>query len=241
MKTANFISMALGVIVILSSIVSCQEKKNVVIPCLLNESGGKYGYIDRDGNKVIEPRYDFADVFSEGFARVQLNEKWNYFTRKNKFYYEVYSKCLDAVNLKGEWGFIDETGNVVILFMFYSEVSNFSEGLAAIKSTKWGYVNKNWEEVIPRQYDECADFSEGLAAVRVNGKWGYINKEGEEIIPFIYDKIIHSFSNGIANVARNNELKWIDRFGNEYLSELEVRKENRQSLASYGIASLCSQ
>jgi len=36
---------------------------------------GKFGYIDRNGNFVIEPQFDAADSFSEGLALVLIDKK----------------------------------------------------------------------------------------------------------------------------------------------------------------------
>lgn len=45
----------------------------------------KYGYIDYDGNWVIEPIYDHAGPFSEGWAPVELNGKWGFINKENKW------------------------------------------------------------------------------------------------------------------------------------------------------------
>ena len=37
---------------------------------------GKYGYIDNQGMVVIDPQFDYASKFSEGFAYVEINRKW---------------------------------------------------------------------------------------------------------------------------------------------------------------------
>lgn len=42
------------------------------------KANGKYGYIDRKGTIAIKPKYDMADDFSEGLARVKLGSKWGY-------------------------------------------------------------------------------------------------------------------------------------------------------------------
>ena len=43
-----------------------------------NEINNKWGFIDRDGNIVIKPKYDNAFSFSCGFAPVLIEEKWGY-------------------------------------------------------------------------------------------------------------------------------------------------------------------
>jgi len=65
----------------------------------------KYGFIDKSGKVVIEPQFDGASNFSEGFARVKKDDKW---------------------------GFIDKSGKMVIEPQF-DDAEPFSEGLAKVK------------------------------------------------------------------------------------------------------------
>ena len=53
--------------------------------------GEKWGYIDTDGNQVIEPQFQEARSFSNGLA---------------------------AVKKSGYWGYIDSEGNMVIENIF---------------------------------------------------------------------------------------------------------------------------
>lgn len=57
----------------------------------------KYGFIDKKGNIVIAPIYNFASSFSEGLAEVRINYKY---------------------------GFIDTKGNIVISPV-YDSTSSF--------------------------------------------------------------------------------------------------------------------
>lgn len=81
---------------------------------------------------------------------------------------------------------------------------SFSEGLCSIcdeQYKKFGFIDKNFNLVIPMEYDEVKEFSCGLCAVRKDDKWGYIDKEGNVKIPFIFDEA-SSFKNGVAVVNR---------------------------------------
>ena len=73
----------------------------------------------------------------------------------------------------------------------------FSDELACVeKNGKFGYIDKNGQEVIPFIYDIGGDFNDGLACVEKDGKYGYIDKTGDEVIPIIYDLGDH-FSEGL--------------------------------------------
>ncbi|EAI4827076.1 WG repeat-containing protein [Campylobacter lari] len=94
----------------------------------------KYGFIDKQGNLVIEAKYDDIDNFNEGLARVKLNEKY---------------------------GFIDKQGNLVIEAK-YNYVDDFSEGLAMVElNEKYGFIDKQGNLVIETEYDVVLDLVEG--------------------------------------------------------------------------------
>ena len=115
---------------------------------------GYYGYKDTDGKIRILPKYDYADSFSNGLARVGF---W------------------------GKYGFINKRGKEVIP-LDYDWVWNFEEGLAVVTlNGKWGFINKTGEEVIPLDYDNADSFRfNGLARVELNLKRGFIDKTGKE-------------------------------------------------------------
>jgi len=149
---------------------------------------GKYGFIDKSGCIQIEPKYDWAQEFSEGLA---------------------------AVKIAGKWGFINQKGQVVIPPKFEDWPISFSEGFAVIEAGgKAGYIDKTGTIVIPAQYENAYSFSEGLAAVQLQGKWGYINKSGELIIEARFDSWHGYFSEGLAFVSIEEKWQVIDKQGN---------------------------
>ena len=114
----------------------------------------KFGFVDKDGNVIIECKYDAVQPFVDGKAKVLLN---------------------------GKWGFIDKSGNVVVPFK-YDFAWNFSEGLAVVElDGKWGFIDKSGNVVVPCKYDGAGSFSEGLASVELDGREFYIDKNGNEI------------------------------------------------------------
>ena len=114
------------------------------------EENGLYGF-KKDGAVVIPAKYNFADSFSEGLARVELYGKWSY---------------------------IDKSGKEVIQLK-YDDAFNFSEGLAAVElNGKYGYIDKSGKVIIHLKYDFADFFSNGQASAILNGEWGYIDKQG---------------------------------------------------------------
>ncbi|RYM32900.1 WG repeat-containing protein [Brumimicrobium glaciale] len=124
----------------------------------VENSEWKHGYMDRQGNLIIEYKYDMAYDFSEGLASVYLIGK------KTDYY-----------------GFVDEKGNEIIPLK-YEFAESFSEGLCLARlNRKFGFLNKIGETIIGFKFDEAASFEFGKARVKINGRKFYIDKKGNEI------------------------------------------------------------
>lgn len=73
--------------------------------------------------------------------------------------------ALFRVQQNGKWGYMDQTGKIVVAPKF-AGAGEFSEGLGAVLvDKKWGYVDGTGSMVLKPRFDECGNFSEGLAAV----------------------------------------------------------------------------
>ena len=183
------------------------------------EENGLYGF-KLFGTIVIPAKYDFADSFSEGLARVEFYGKYGFVDNRGKEviplqynYAYSFSYGLAVVKLGYKWGYIEKSGKEVIPLKYDSALS-FREGLAMVKlNNKWGFVDKTGKEVISLMYENVGSFSEGLAMVKLVGKWGYIDKSGKEVIPLKYDSA-DSFCNGFAKVKLKGKKGHIDKLGN---------------------------
>jgi hypothetical protein len=149
----------------------------------------KWGFINKDGECVIKPRFADANNFSEGLAAVKVG-------------------C--------SWGFINTKGELVIPAKFTS-AWKFSDGLAPVSisndpspgmwlttikgrvpicdfgfgpSGNFGYINKSGTLVIPAKFGRGFLFSDGIAEVSFGeppdvigyiGKRGYIDRTGKYI------------------------------------------------------------
>jgi hypothetical protein len=123
----------------------------------------KLGYMDLDGNIVIEPRYDLGGEFAEGQAAVQL---------------------------EGRWMFIDKSGATVAQFppeIVFAEP--LSDGLSLVTANvdppnrKFGYVGKNGQWAVKPTWDDANPFHDGLAYVGLwrNEMVAYIDQRGRRI------------------------------------------------------------
>lgn len=82
-----------------------------------------------------------------------------------------------------------------------------SEGLAGVsKNGKWGFINKDYQEVIALKYDEVRNFNDDLVRVKVGSKFGFVDTTGKVVIPIQYEDATEYADNGIIGVKQNG--KW---------------------------------
>jgi len=138
-------------------------------------SGGKYGYINEQGEEVIPIQFEGARDFSEGYAAVNLGDN---------------SWCFIGKTGKRISGFYEDAGKDSYL------QDGFKDGLALVfNRRKWGCVDYNMREIIDLVYDDIeflsnCEFNSFLKA-RIGEKWGIITRNGYEITDFIYDQIYY--------------------------------------------------
>lgn len=135
-----------------------------------NSDNWYYIYIDKQGNDVLQKKFDNAGNFSEGLAVVRIGEKT---------------------------GCIDHTGNFVFYHDGIDNCYEYSEGyLPFCKNEngiyKFGFLDKNGKETIPAEYYNYngVGFCNGLALVAENKestKWSYINGDNVRVFTFFVD------------------------------------------------------
>ena len=182
-------------------------------------AGGKAGYVDLNGNVVIDLVYDKAFSFSEeGIAQVQINDKVGYIDTKGDvvipFVYEEFGSFRDGkVRAKkdGKWGFIDLNNSVLIPFE-YDGLSDFNEGIAvAKKGEKFGYIDEAGSAITEYKWDTAGTFSEGLAYVTDESGQYCVNPNGEIVFAVPIAGIQYSaFRNGVAIICQVSEEKDAD-------------------------------
>jgi len=196
--------------------------------------GESYGFKDKNGIIVIQPKFSDSRSFSEGLAAVAMGEKehkkWGYINKTGKWvvlpsfymagdFSEGLANVAVVENGNARFGFIDNSGKWV-LAPDYEYADSFSEGLAkVIIKQKAGYINKAGQFVINPSFAWALDFAEGFAPVKTDkkGKVGYIDKTGTMVIPPQFD-FAGPFSEGMAVVEIDHKHGYIDKTGSIIIS-----------------------
>jgi hypothetical protein len=179
----------------------------------------KWGYVDRTGKLVIEPKYDNEAFFSDGVAVVMsgLNVEAAMRT-KPRGNTVVVPPGPEGVR----WEIIDTSGKTLAELPPRRGYigSYFSDGLARIdgweegRGSVYGYMDKAGRVVIKPQFSEAGLFREGLAAACAeSGRCGFIDRAGKFVVPPTY-KEVRPFSDGLAAVVTGGErLGFVNRSG----------------------------
>ncbi len=185
------------------------------------EKNGKFGYINKNNRLVIPYKFNYAEDFKNGRAKVKIRQnsksKYAYINRKGEFITDLFDDITDFKNnlaiasKNGLFALVDTSGKIIS--DWYEKIYPFKEGYARVeKNGKFAFINTKGK-LISNWYEDAYDYSDARAKVKLGGKWGYLDKKGELIIPTIYDNA-WNFENNIAKVEKNGKFAFIDIQGN---------------------------
>ena len=186
---------------------------------------GRYGYINKTGETVVEPQYDEAGTFRDGLALAVV-------------FGDYY----------GAWGFIiDTTGkasDTIIIDTYYGTYEFdelFNEGFClCFAPVKYGLSTSSGNRITEPMYDDMYELMNGMFVYELKGKYGLIDERGRVVASPLYDDV-YTFSNDLMMVAIqgkwglvNKEGKMVvepqfDEIGNydEDLDIAKVKKDNK--------------
>ncbi len=177
-----------------------------------NPIGGKWGVIDKKGNEIVPPIYDYVDLCSDGVVAVN-------------------NGCVvddNGIIRGGLWGYVDLSTSEYLIEPSYQQVAPFINGVAWVQKGgnlerkirtfmnekdnsrlfyptqsfsisdlfttyssegEWYLINKSGEIISSQYYLKVGDFDEGLCWVSKNELYGFINTAGVEIVQPIYSAV----------------------------------------------------
>lgn len=173
---------------------------------------GKWGYVDRTGKIVIEPKYETEAYFNDGVAIVLYrpdteaeiphrpgDSKWEIIDTSGRTLAELpqrkyslsgaFTEGLSGISGRdnGEWydthGYMDKTGRVVIKPQFYS-AGPFREGLAdaCVYIDRCGLIDRTGRFVVPPVYKRVRSFSESLVLITTRGERARFVNKSGEVV-----------------------------------------------------------
>ena len=169
-------------------------------------------------------RYDYVDTFFNGYAKIKLNNKWNYIDTQGKLvspnqcfdYVSGFCSGYAKVKLNSKWNFIDTQGKLLFPNQWFDDASIFFNGYAKVRlANKSNFIDTQGNLVSPNQWFDGVDsFYSGYAEIKLNNKSNFIDTQGKLVSPNQWFDFVGDFSNGYAEVELNGKQYLIDTKGN---------------------------
>jgi hypothetical protein len=205
---------------------------------LIENLGVHHGFININGEIVVEPKYYSVKGFHENLIVVSKRNGFLNLLNQDgvEIIDEIYSsditigfyEKLAKVKRKAKYGFIDTNGTEVIKCKF-SGVENFHCGISVFKEKKiFGGINILGEILISPKYDNlgwfvnCSDLDNPSIVARsvasIGSSFGLIDANGNEVVPLIYDDIYNYPKEGLYKVKKRNDYGFVDVQGKELVT-----------------------
>ena len=172
-----------------------------------------------DCGKKPEEIFDSVVNFSNGFARVFLNDKYNFINDNrqliSKTWFDYCSNFYNGVarvELNDKYNLINTNGQI-ISDTWFDRCSDFRDGFSRVElNNKYNLINTNGQLISKTWFDCCGNFSNGFACVELNDNYNLINTNGQLISKTWFDYCVN-FSNGFAWVKLNGKEHYINTNG----------------------------
>lgn len=158
----------------------------------------KCGYVDKNGNVVIDPKYNMVSAFSEGLAMVLTekndetvvlvidNKGQEVFRMKKDLHPEtnMFSDgLLVARNSDDQWGFVNKKGEFTKVKGSVKRIGDYNSSLFAFMNDEynWGVMDMNGETLIRPKYGYINLLPDGNFFVKDDDKYYLMDKKGDKI------------------------------------------------------------
>lgn len=161
---------------------------------------GKFGYISRQGEVVVPPRFVFAYPFSDGVGVVATEDRYVILDADGRTIFSVQAEWCDSFHEGlaafsrdplgfGKQGYLDLSGSEVIASV-YDDASAFSDGLASvIIGGATTVIGKSGACIIEAdRFEKIGAFKNGVAPARCYGQWGYVNRNGDVVVESRFER-----------------------------------------------------
>ena len=143
-----------------------------------------------DSGKKPEEIFEEVGGFQNGYAKVELNDKWNFISGEGRLVSPIWFDMIypfkngyAMVLLNDKWNLINREVKL-LSDTWFDKVYNFEDGFAWVKlNYKWNFINTEGKLLSDTWFDDVYDFEDGFARVELNGKYNIINREGRLVSP----------------------------------------------------------
>ena len=157
---------------------------------------GLFGYVDLEGNTIIDFKYLSSTTFTYDRAIVTDSEGVHIIDKTGNIICTLEEDYLDIEVLENGLikvltndgiGLLNSSGDVIVE-PTYDEISTFYDGKAKVKKDDlYGFIGEDGTVVIPVKYENASSYSDGLASIEEDGIWRIIDSTGKPINNYLYE------------------------------------------------------
>lgn len=223
-RWVNRISIGSILILIVVPVLWASTGATVLFPFVTNQTDtARWGYINKNGDVIVEPIFISATEFSNGVGAVEIENETHgivnldgHLTKfpKNVFPTSPFSHGIAVGWSNGQLGLIDKSGKLVTKFDFKVESTEyrnasteFHGGLASLPLDAGGmdFIDTSGKVVLESSewFKTVDGFQGGMAAILTNNmEYVVINRMGQ-VIAGPFRSILHEPSEGLFCVPNN--------------------------------------
>ncbi len=202
-----------------------------------------FGFMNREGQLMIDADYSYASNFSNGLAVVVCNDKFGYIDKSGQIVIDcVFDEAQDfnqgiaIVEKDGYFGLIGTTGDYILKPEFL-DVGALSEGLFYAENEKgFKYYAPDGSVAISTRYDQAFTFENGLAKVKIKGVVGFIKNDGSFFVQTKQGDL-RRFKDTLFVLKLRDSSTFMGpsgMVGDQYYDRIGVLKENRAIVSKNG-------
>ena len=193
-----------------------------------NSNGTKYGVIDKEGQQVIDEKYNYIEyLFDDYFIASTENSKLGIIDDKDNVKVEINNDLLQKIEGTDIIQTMTASDNVTRLYdkslnkiceMANANIEVKDNYIKISNTEETKYFSKEGKELRNTEvYPNNTSF-----AKNENGKWGFANKNGDTVVEAKYDRVTEFNEYGFAGVELDGKWGVLNSKGEEILAPTYV-------------------
>ena len=170
--------------IVLSRKIKVKDEDVLNYNYFLTEEEGRYGVIDKKGNIVIKPEYDYIQIPDP--ERSVFICLFNYDENSNDYSSKVINENGEEILTNYENVRAIPRNNTTRKYLYQNKILSYQN------NGKYGLINLNGEKITSAVYSliETLDYKDGALKVCKNDKYGVIKLNGDTLVDAKYSSII---------------------------------------------------
>lgn len=193
-----------------------------------NSNGTKYGVIDKEGQQVIDEKYNYIEyLFDDYFIASTENSKLGIIDDKDNVKVEINNDLLQKIEGTDIIQTMTATDNVTRLYdKSLNKICEIANANIEVKDNYIKISNTEETKYFSKEGKELRNTevypNNTLFAKNENGKWGFANKNGDTVVEAKYDRVTEFNEYGFAGVELDGKWGVLNSKGEEILAPTYV-------------------